>query len=1381
MNIADRNSFVQESKRCFGCLRIGHLSKQCKARHTCIKCNGRHPTVLHDDRRARKSVQQNSTPPDDSEETAASLNADHGHSSTTSVVPVWVSTACNPQREELVYALLDTQSDSTFIEGRVCDELGASTDPIKLKLSTLLGKDVTVTCKRAKGLRIRGYMSAHYIDLPVTYTRDYIPLDRSHIPTGETARSWSHLAHLAPEIPPLLDCDVGLLIGYNCSTALAPRQVITGADGQPYAVKTDLGWSVVGNLGYADTEDQTGFCHRVSVKSATPHDVLRVLESDFKDTSHSDVNMSQDDVQFIQMLEAGIVMNLEGHLEMPLPFLSRPKLPNNRALAARRLRYLKKRLDTGPKYKQHYTQFVEGMIKNGHAETANGTASLGEVFYIPHHGVYHAKKPDKLRVVFDCSAKFQGKSLNDHLLTGPDLVNSLFGVLCRFRHHPIAIMCDIEQMFHQFHVAVADRDYLRFLWWENGDTSREIREYRMNVHLFGASSSPGCANFALKHLSKMYNDVYPLAAKFLQQDFYVDDGVTSVGSTEEAVNLIKETRELCSQGGLHLHKIVSNNYTVLESVPFKDRAIEVQGVDLNKDEPPMERTLGIQWCIMSDMFTFRFQEKDRPDTRRGILSTVASIYDPIGFISPFVLEGKAILQEICKLGVSWDDPVSEGLQVRWERWKSDLQNLSEIQISRCYKPADFGPVTRTELHHFSDASTRGYGMCSYLRFVSDERVHCCLVTSKARVSSTKVVTIPRLELTAAVLAVKMSCKLKEELQMTLDNEYFWCDSQIVLAYINNDAKRFHVFVANRVQFIRERTKVDQWQYVQSKDNPADHTSRGLSAADLLSSNWFSGPDFLWKLSSAISVLPKPDLIVDDPEVKTFAFTSNAVEVSDILDRLSMCSSWNLLVKVVARILRLAQGIIANQPLTVQEIDQAGKRVIAFVQRGAFSHEMQTLAKHQSIPTSSKLYTFNPFLYEGIIRVGGRLRNSALEFDIKHPVLLPRGGIAKLIVAQCHADNCHQGRSQTLNALRSKGYWIINGSRAVADHIYRCVQCRKLRRPAEAQKMADLPQDRVEPSPPFTYVGMDCFGPFAVKRGRSETKRYGLLLTCLCSRAIHIELLDDMTTDALINGLRCFIAIRGAVRHIRCDQGYNFIGAKNELASALKELQTDRIGSYLLEHQCDFLFNSPCSSHAGGVWERQIRTVRSVLNSTLALCPGRLDDSSLRTLFYEAMAIINSRPLSAVSDNKVDEPLTPNHLITMKSAIPLPPPGKFVKEDMYARKRWRRVQYLTEQFWSRWKKEYLLNLNQRQKWISPRRNVQVGDVVLLMDDDVPRMQWPKGIVVDAVLSDDGLVRRVKVRRATSKLDQDGRPETTMSVVERPVQKIVVILAAEPNES
>jgi len=256
----------------------------------------------------------------------------------------------------------------------------------------------------------------------------------------------------------------------------------------------------------------------------------------------------------------------------------------------------------------------------------------------------------------------------------------------------------------------------------------------------------------------------------------------------------------------------------------------------------------------------------------------------------------------------------------------------------------------------------------------------------------------------------------------------------------------------------------------------------------------------------------------------------------------------------------------------------------------------------------------------------------------------------------------------------------------------------------------------------------------------------------------------MTTDSLINGLRCFIALRGAVRQIRCDQGSNFVGAKNEMATAANGMNTDRIAACLLEQNCDFIFNAPCASHAGGAWERQIRTIRNVLNSTFALGQGTLDDSSLRTFLYEAMAVVNSRPLVAMSSDPSEEPPTPNHLITMKAAAPLPPPGHFVKEDIYARKRWCRVQYLTEQFWNRWRKEYVLSLNERHKWSRARRNVQIGDIVLLMDDNAHRMQWPRGKVVDTELSDDGLVRRVKVKTSNS------------TVLERPIQKIVVILEA-----
>ncbi len=219
-------------------------------------------------------------------------------------------------------------------------------------------------------------------------------------------------------------------------------------------------------------------------------------------------------------------------------------------------------------------------------------------------------------------------------------------------------------------------------------------------------------------------------------------------------------------------------------------------------------------------------------------------------------------------------------------------------------------------------------------------------------------------------------------------------------------------------------------------------------------------------------------------------------------------------------------------------------------------------------------------------------------------------------------------------------------------------------------MAELPKERVEVSAPFTFCGMDCFGPFVIKKAHKEYKRHGLIFTCLSSRAVHIEMIEDLTTDTFINALGCFISLRGAVRKLQCDNGTNFVGARNEFKESLKQVDTKALNEFLSEKQCKFVFNAPSASHAGGIWEHQIRTVQNVLNATLVQCPGRLDDASLRTLFYEAMAIDNSRPLTVdgINDPNSLEPLTPNHLILMKSDVALPPPGKFVKEDMYATKR-----------------------------------------------------------------------------------------------------------------
>ena len=1385
-SLVERRNYIKEKKLCYGCLKTGHSAKDCRHRHFCETCKGKHPTALHDDNHVKEKSSPEARISQGPAATSLSV-ASEGSSNTSMVIPVWVSSKNNPTVEKLVYALLDTQSDTTFIDQEVSDSLDADKRPVRLRLTTMSGKDTVIGSESVSGLLVRGYSSAIQVNLPVAYTKDCIPINRTHIPTPETAKQWSHLAEIVDEIQPLKDCEAGLLIGYNCSRAMAPRQVIVGGNEEPYAIRTDLGWSIVGRSSQGhDSLSRGHLCHRITVKelpSATPADVIRILESDFKDGSEDGKTVSQDDITFLNKVEEGIRKNIHGHYEMPLPFKTRPSLPDNKDSAVIRLNHLKRKLQRDEKYKEQYIKFMEEVIEKGDAELVEDGGSEGERWYIPHHGVRHAKKPDKLRVVFDCSARYRETSLNDHLLCGPDMLNNLIGVLIRFRQHPIALMCDIEKMFHQFHVAEADRNYLRFLWWKQGDLKSRPSEFRMKVHLFGAASSPGCANFGLKYLAKVNADVYPQGSRFIMRDFYVDDGLASVESTKDAIQLAREARELCATGGLRLHKFVSNNRDVLESVPSSERATNVKDMDLVFGDLPLERALGIQWDVESDYFKLNVSPKEQPVTRRGILSTVASLYDPLGLVAPVLLKAKIILQEMCRRGTGWDDPPTDELRLQWEQWRSDLAHLDNVAIPRTYTPAGFGRVLKTELHHFSDASTKGYGQCSYLRLQNEYgAVHCALVFAKSRVSPTKLTTIPRLELTAAVVSVKTSNLLKEELGSDVTEEFFWTDSKVVLGYIKNEARRFHTFVSNRVQKIQLNSAPQQWRYVPTNENPADHASRGLTTSELLSSTWLTGPRFLWDKEMKLPTDDSPELTVGDPEVRSAsALTTRTTERVSLVDRLSKLSCWSLATRGVARILRRIRKSKSNSLTSVQEREDAEQCIIKDLQEIVYREEMKLLSKGIPLPSHNPLYSLDAFLHEdGILRVGGRLGNSSLPNSIKHPAIIPKNHhITKMLIAHFHDKMKHQGKGITINEIRSNGYWIPGMNRAVASYIHQCVTCRRHRKPTEEQRMADLPPERVEPSAPFTFCGMDCFGPFITKQGRKESKRYGLLFTCLSSRGIHIEMLDSMSTDALINGLRCFIAIRGAVRQIRSDQGTNFVGAKNEFKEALKEVNADRLAAFLADKQCDFVMNAPSSSHAGGVWERQIRTVRNVLRTTLALSSGRLNDASLRAFLYEAMAIVNGRPLTVTNLNDPQglEPLTPNHLLTMKSAKALPPPGEFVREDMYGKKRWRHVQYLAEQFWSRWRKEYLANIALRQRWHTPRRNLKVGDIVMMKGDDANRNEWRLGRVTGTTFDKDGLIRRVKICLGDRNLGKKGERLHKMSEVERPVQKLVLLQEAD----
>ena len=498
---------------------------------------------------------------------------------------------------------------------------------------------------------------------------------------------------------------------------------------------------------------------------------------------------------------------------------------------------------------------------------------------------------------------------------------------------------------------------------------------------------------------------------------------------------------------------------------------------------------------------------------------------------------------------------------------------------------------------------------------------------KSRVTPLKCVTIPRLELAAAVLSVRMSEQLKRELDMKIVDEVFWSDSKVVPGYINNNAKRFQVYVANRIQEIRNKSSVKQWKFVNSKVNPADDATRGLCATEFIKSKWSQGPAFLWKDEIEWEVEESDQFVTsaDDPEIKkVVSMVTNKTSDWSIVERLKYFSDWLRAKRAVALCLRYMhklkdtkdshskRKVTAScrdcfQPVTIKELQSAEVVILKAVQREA----------HLTASASSTLVKLDPYTdIHGILRVGGRIKLSNLPDESVNPVILPKSNhVTDLILRHFHNKVQHQGRGITMNEVRASGYWIIGMSSAISSIIHKCITCRKLRSEPQQQRMAILPKDRVEPAPPFTYSAVDYFGPFSVKERRKEVKRYGVIFTCMASRAVHVEVADTLETDSFICALRRFICRRGPIRQLRSDQGTNFVGAKKELKNALQELDNNKIIKELHQHECDwftFRMNVPSASHMGGIWERQIRSVRAVLNALLLANGSQLNCEALRT-------------------------------------------------------------------------------------------------------------------------------------------------------------------------
>ena len=1097
--------------------------------------------------------------------------------------------------------------------------------------------------------------------------------------------------------------------------------------------------------------------------------------------------LSIEDRMFARLMDSKMVKNDTGNWEAPLPFRDPVSaLPDNRDDTRKRFNSTKRTLDRKPEMKKHYFEFMRKLFENGHAEPVpeNEVVPKGACWYLPHFGVYHPRKPGKIRVVFDSAAETDGVSLNKLLLSGPDLTNSLLGVLLRFRRGPVALMTDIEQMFHSFIVSEDHRDFLRFFWYKDNSPDQEVIEYRMKVHLFGNTSSPAIATCGLRKTALDGEQEYGTDAReFVEKDFYVDDGLKSMSNSEEAIDLLRRTKAMLAAANLRLHKIASNDPKVTQAFAAEDQASDLRDLDLHGDAVPVQRSLGVFWDLQTDNFTFRVTDEVKPFTRRGVLSVTNSLYDPLGIAAPVVIKAKMLLRAMTASLKrhpldDWDKPLPEQYRSAWEAWRKSLSDLTEVKVPRAYASVSLSEASRLEIHTFCDASVEAIAAVSYIKvFQKDAQVHVSFVFGKAKLAPPHATTIPRLELCAAVLGIEITEVVIEELAVQPHSVMYYTDSKVTLGYILNETRRFYVYVGNRVQRIRKSSSPDQWRYVATDLNPADLATRSVPARHLKDSTWLNGPEFLMDQSPPETDTTTFELAAEDvelrPDITTLATHANVVANRNLGTTCFLrFSRWSSLVNALSILILVAQRQherhhqskepISNDPqsnsMSPPTVIDARRRaqilIVRNLQNESFSEELDCLEKKKGLPKTTPLLKLSPVIDpEGLLRVGGRLERADLTHEERHPLILPgKHHVTSLIVKHCHEEVEHQGRHFTHGMIRGKGFWIVGGKRLVNRVINQCLNCRRLRGKLQHQKMADLPTERLTPSPPFTYVGLDVFGPWEVtarrtRGGHANSKRWAVIFTCFSTRAIHIELVESMDTSSFINALRRFMAIRGHVEQIHSDCGTNFVGAHNEFEDSLNEMDQKSVESYLNSRGCKWVFNSPHASHTGGVWERMIGISRRILDSMFAdLRSTRLTHEVLSTLMAEVTAIVNNRPLTAISsDPSAPELLTPSTLLTQKTLPLKPPPGNFVPQDLYA-KQWRQVQFLANRFWSRWKKEFLPTLQSRRKWETDQPNLKEGDLVLLRCKESPRNEWPLARISKAISSADGKVRKVEVTTA-----------------------------------
>lgn len=1361
-NLESKLKLVRENKLCENCLRMGHASDMCRF-GPCRKCNQKHNSLIHNDNTSTSVAFHSSVAAERSDANEGAANSASSARAEDSL-PIFVNKAHIQTRcaksVGMHAVLLSTamvevaDSQGAYHQARVLLDNGSQRCFISKSFCNLINAPLLQSIHEVRGVGNSVIQCSETCSIEI----------KSHVDNTFTTRiNCFVLSQITSTMPALCQLSAQFCIPDNIRLA-DPQfldgknvDILIGADkfwdllgegkfrlpSGPYLQNTKLGWIISGPIDFPMRNSTRIHCNFSSTLDTQLRMFWEVEElSKPRDTQTEEERTCEE--HFIRTT----TRDSEGRFSVRIPFKESPDvLGESYNQAERRFNALEKRLQRSPDYKLLYANFMKEYEDLGHMSPLSSYES--PCYFMPHHGVYREQSTTtKLRVVFDASATTtSGKSLNDLQLVGPPIQGDLISILLRFRQHKYVACADVSKMFRN---CLIDKDLrkLQLILWRD-DPSKALRIFQLNTVTYGTASAPFLSIRCLKQLGVVSSN--PDVQRVVRDDFYVDDLLTGLNDKSSLLKLCVDVSDALQSGCFPLRKWMYN---------FKcddvDNDLSNQSKEIKCNENISSKTLGLGWNNLSDEFYFntQVQNDNKPVTKRCILSNISQIFDPLGLLSPTIIIAKVLLQQLWLLKIGWDDIVPSNVARTWNRFVISLQRLDTIRIPR---HAIGSQPSYIELHVFSDASQTAYGACIYARTINqDQTLSVRLLFSKAKVAPLKPMSIPRLELCGALLGAKLLDKVRSSLTCKFNSVVFWTDSTIVLGWLHMAPNKLKTFVQNRTSEIHEITKDVLWRHVSGKENPADLASRGSSLEELSSSTlWWEGPEFLRSASFSLDNYRVMETSESLPELKSPPISSFVTHDSADLSLFpyERFSQFRRMKRAVAFMLRFIHNIRYKNKrntgvLTVDELNESEKTLVRWSQMESYPSEYKLLNKNASI--KNNLRQLSLFLDKNkIMRVGGRLGNSdEFSYDKMHPILVSsKHYFTKLLFSHEHLQLLHAGTQALLCNLREK-WWPLGGRNLAKYTVNACVKCIRMKGRILTPYMGNLPKERITPTFPFNRCGVDYCGPVHVLnrkgRGAKTSKAYICLFVCFVTRAVHLELVSDLTTEAYLLALNRFISRRGKPQEIFSDNGRNFVGLMNDFSNFLRKCPSDII-EYATSQQIKFRFIPPYAAHFGGLWEAGVKSCKHHLRRVVG--NAHLTFEEFSTVLTQVEAVLNSRPLSPLSPDPTDlTPLTPAHFLVGR---PLTTPARDNISDtpVHRLNRYQRVEQIRQHFWTRWSKEYVSELQMRSKWNKQTAELKANTLVLIKDNNLPPLKWHMGRVLATIPGKDGISRIADIQTAS----------------------------------